>query len=370
MEGILKHSGCALIKANSGEEALRCLLDNEFAVILMDVQMPGMDGFETAALIREREKSKHIPIIFITAVEKARKQVEQGYTLGAVDYILKPFEPSFLKTKVGVFVELHQMRMRDIEARKKITRMAGELARSNRELEEFAYIASHDLQEPLRKIKNFTELLARQYQGRLDEKADEFMYYITDGARRMQRLISGLLSYSRVTTRKTPLSRVDLNTLVSQVVNSIQIKLDETGASVTTDGLPTLKADEIQIGQVFQNLILNAVKFRGQDPPEIHISAQKKDLPGKKEWLLGVKDNGIGIEPENSSRIFEIFQRLHLKEEYPGDGMGLAICKKIVNRHGGEIRAESRGNGNGMTVYFTLPDNGDRESNGDPNKTD
>ena len=367
MAELLRAPDYNLVKAGSGAEALRHLLKMDFAVILLDIQMPGMDGFETAALIRERAKTKHTPIIFVSGVEKRAENVEKGYSLGAVDYLFKPIAPSFLKTKVSVFVELYQKKelekkaaalfeKNELEkkANKHLALLAEELAKSNAELEQFAYIASHDLQEPLRKIKSFTELLSKRYQGKLDEKADEFIYYITDGAERMQRLISGLLTYSRITTQGNPLEPVDFNRLMQQVRNMIQMKIEETKTVLKVGNLPVLKVDAIQMGRVFQNFILNAIKFNVEKSPIIHVSAKQIEESQNKIWKFSIQDNGIGIDPVQSERIFRIFQRLHAKGQYPGEGMGLAICKKIVERHGGRIWVESDGQGKGTTFCFTL----------------
>ncbi|MDD4648681.1 MAG: response regulator [Desulfoplanes sp.] len=344
MGELLKNPGYEITKVDSGESALRCILKNEFAVILLDVQMPGLDGFETAALIRQREKSRNTPIIFITAAGKNHELMEKGYALGAVDYIFKPIEPSFLKTKVSVFVELHR---RAVEAKK--------LTQSNQELEQFAYIASHDLQEPLRKIRSFSELLAKRYKGQLDSDADDFIYYITDGVTRMQRLIEGLLTFSRVTTQGNPLIETNFNHLIKETLAMIDIKIKETGSKITVGPLPVLKVDPGQMMQVFQNLILNAIKFKGQDDPVIHIKAEKKSVQGQDGWQFAVIDNGIGINLSQKDRIFKIFQRLHLRNEYPGEGMGLAISKKIIERHQGRIWIDSPGEGKGSTLLFFLP---------------
>ena len=345
---LLDDPGYEITKVTSGEAALRALLKQEFAVILLDVQMPGLDGFKTAALIRGREKTRNTPIIFVTALGKSDESVKKGYELGAVDYLFKPIEPSYLKAKVSVFAELHRQRI-IVEAQ------AQKLIQSNRELEQFAYVASHDLQEPLRKIKSFSELLARQYQGQLDSKADDFIDYITDGAARMQRLIEGLLSYSRISTQGASPVETDFNDLVNKTMAHIDIKITESRARVLLDPLPTLKVDAGQMMQVFQNLILNAVKFRGQEDPVIRIKAEKKESSGRKGWQFSITDNGIGIDPAYRDRIFSIFQRLHLREEYPGDGMGLAICKKIIERHQGGIWMDSQGENQGTSIFFFLP---------------
>ena len=228
-----------------------------------------------------------------------------------------------------------------------------ELARSNAELERFAYIASHDLQEPLRMVSSYVQLLARRYKGRLDSDANEFIAFAVDGATRMQRLINDLLTYSRVGTKGRPFEPTDCNTVLDQSLVNLSATIKETRAVITSDDLPTVMADETQVAQLLQNLVSNAVKFRGEDSPRIHISCEQEN----NEWILSVSDNGIGIDPAYHERIFAIFQRLHGKSEYPGTGIGLAICKKIVERHGGRMWLESEP-GKGSTFYSTIPARG------------
>jgi PAS domain S-box-containing protein len=225
-----------------------------------------------------------------------------------------------------------------------------ELKRSNAELEQFAYVASHDLQEPLRMVASYTQLLERRYESKFDNDAREFMAYIVDGAARMKQLIEDLLAYSRVGTRGAEFRRVSAETALRRALFNLRAAIEEAGAVVTHDALPTLPADEMQLTQLFQNLVGNALKFRSASVPRIHVGVSEKDS----EIQFEVRDNGIGIEPQYYQRIFMVFQRLHNKGEYPGTGIGLAICKKVVERHGGRIWVESR-LGEGSSFYFTLP---------------
>jgi signal transduction histidine kinase len=235
-----------------------------------------------------------------------------------------------------------------------LSRQTQELARSNRDLEQFAYVASHDLQEPLRMVSSFTELLGRRYKGKLDAEADEFIGFAVDAAARMGSMINDLLAYARLGSGERQVGSVNCRSVLAQVLVNLEAVIEENRAQVTSDSLPTLTANETELTQLLQNLVSNAIKFRTERPPVVHVSAARVGA----EWRFAVRDSGIGIAPEHMDRIFVIFQRLNPRDRYSGTGIGLAICKKIVERHGGRIWVESTCGG-GSTFFFTIPERED-----------
>ena len=289
----------------------------------------------------------HVPIARVVAVPAASEDRLLGML--AVANSTREYTQRDLDALQRIAM-LYAIAAKRREADERLQDSLSDLARSNHELEAFAYVASHDLQEPLRMVASYLTLLSRRYKGRLDGDADEFIGYAVDGAKRMQGLINDLLTYSRVGMKPGELHLIDCGEIVSSTLANLATSIRDSGALVTCEVLPVLQADETQMRQLFQNLIANALKFRGEQPPEVHVSAKRQG----DEWVFAVRDNGIGIEPQYRDKVFGLFQRLHKRGEYPGTGIGLAICKKVVERHRGRIWVESEP-GHGATFLFTLP---------------
>jgi PAS domain S-box-containing protein len=297
------------------------------------------EGFVTDYPLTVRHKDgRLIDVLYNATVYKNEAGEVQGIFAAARDITEKKITEAEL--------EQYRLHLEDL-----VKQRTEELARSNKDLEQFAYVASHDLQEPLRAVSGFVSLLERQLQDSLNEKTKEYMNFTVDGVTRMQSLINGLLEYSRIDTRGKPPEKTDSSKPLADAVLSLQASIKESGAKITHDNLPTVNFDPVQLSQLFQNLISNAIKFRSKAPPEIHVSAERLD----KAWQFVIRDNGIGIEAQYAERIFMIFQRLHTRKKYPGTGIGLSLCKKIIERHGGKIWVESK-QGRGSTFYFTVPD--------------
>jgi signal transduction histidine kinase len=395
IETILERDGYEIQKALSGRAALKILLNqHDFTLILMDVQMPDMNGFETASLIYEREKLKHIPIIFITAHNQDEEFMFKGYKMGAVDFIYKPINPELLRFKVSVFAELYQKNhqlmlherelkelnkdlQNEIEERRlseeKIKQLNGqlidnnnELKAINEELDRFAYVASHDLQEPLRKIMLFSDKIILKLKENTDPDLHNALERIIRSAQRMQMLINDLLKLSRNTQTDNDFTITDLNLVLQDVLTDLEPELQRRRANVTVTALPTLWAVPSQLQQLFQNLISNSLKFSKHDTiPNINISAEKVNGYQLQEYNVGqyeknfyritVSDNGIGFDPKYADDIFVVFKRLHSYHEFAGTGIGLSICKKIVEKHKGFITASSEP-GKGATFLMVFPE--------------
>jgi signal transduction histidine kinase len=393
IEAILEKDNYTIIKANSGRAALKILLTaHDFSLILMDVQMPDLSGFETATIIYERDKLKSIPIIFITAHSYDEDFIFKGYRMGGVDYIYKPINPELLRAKVGVFVELYRKNrqlvlqekalmatnrslQKEVEERKaseekvrllneQLTDNNVHLKRVNEELDQFAYMASHDLQEPLRKIQVFSDkiLLKKSH----DEETEKYFQKIITSSRRMQSLINNLLDFSRHSVNSSDFKKTDLNMLLKETLGELEIEIEKNNAKIVYSDLPVISAVPGLVQQLFYNLLSNAIKFRKTTvPPVVEIHAEKmmaKDIPGFMGYGNGgdyykitVSDNGIGFDNRHAADIFMVFKRLHSYQEFEGTGVGLAICKKIIERHNGFITAESAVD-KGSTFIIGLPE--------------
>ena len=393
IETILEPAGYTFVKANSGREALKVLLNEfDFALILMDVKMPNLNGFETASLIYQREKLRHIPIIFITANNYGDEQIFKGYMTGAVDYIYKPINPDLLRAKVSVFIdlykknhkllaqeqklvainknlemEIHERKMSEEKVKElnhKLLENIERLESANRDLDRFAFMASHDLQEPLRKMLMFSDRLANKYNEVLDDEGRMFITRIQHAGERMQALIKDILLFSQTSIEKPVFIESDLNEILRDVLAELENEITDKRAKIILDNLPMLCVNPVLIRPLFHNLISNALKYsrKGVDPA-IRIYAEFSegqngygtDDKKTRYCRIFIEDNGIGFEQKYSEQIFGMFKRLHLNSEFEGTGIGLALCKKIVEEHNGFITARSKVNV-GSVFIISLPE--------------
>jgi two-component system sensor histidine kinase/response regulator len=364
LEGMLDSLGQNLVLASSGEEALLRLLEQDFAVILLDVQMGALDGFETAKLIKEREKTRSIPIIFVTAIHRDEQHIYQGYTTGAVDYLFKPVVPDVLRAKVSVFVDLYQKNHeiqaktaaleamnRDYEAQLEHVQILNrKLEAVNQELESFSYSVSHDLRSPLRSIKGFSQALSRAYGESLDTEGKDFLNRIVDSCEQMGSLIDDLLQLSRVIRGKVDMQNVNLSELAKTLSEEIQERQPSHHVELVIEDDLIAQADPRLMRVVFDNLLGNAWKFSRNNPKaRVEIGSDWTD----NRCIYYVRDNGAGFDMTYGDQLFKAFQRLHTEDEFEGNGVGLATVQRIIHRHGGEIWAVGEV-GEGATFYFTL----------------
>lgn len=379
--------------AMSGEEALKKVLKNDYELIILDVQMPGMDGYEVAETITGYSKTRNIPIIFLSAVNIDKRFITKGYSSGGVEYVTKPFDPDLLMLKVKTFSRLHaqtielkriqeslkaeieikkgvqkQLENANVQLEEKVKERTFDLLQSNKKLEEsnidlqqFASIASHDLQEPLRKIMIFSQLVNERFFEN-EPEAGKYMEKIFSSSNRMRNLINDLLEYSKL-SRHATFQQTDLNCLVQETVNDLELAIQDKQAQLVIDELPVVEAIPGQIRQVFQNLISNALKFASPHrTPVINISCRQTDWMPFSDFdpdvsnhvRIDIADNGIGFDEIYLDKIFTIFQRLHDKDQYEGNGIGLAIVKKIIEKHNGGMSAASK-EGEGSVFSIVLP---------------
>ncbi|HEX4749743.1 MAG TPA: response regulator [Bryobacteraceae bacterium] len=345
----LQRLGFETTPATNGKEGLHILTRRNFDVILVDFMMPEMDGLDVLAAIKENPETTNVPVIMISALDEL-SGVSRCIQRGADDYLFKPFDPVLLSARISAALERTRLRMQERERTCELERMSQELQRSNEDLKRFAYAASHDLQAPLRTITTHLQLLERRIGKRIEPEDRELLQFPVQAALRMSQLIRDLLTYSQVSTDERDISRISCDDVLASTLEDLSSAITESAATITHDPLPTIFADPVQLRRLLLNLISNAIKYRGERPPRIHVSAHREFAA----WHFTVADNGIGIPENQLNEVFNLFRRLH-GQDVPGTGLGLSICKRIMERIGGRIWVESE-EGNGSTFHFTIPD--------------
>lgn len=351
LEAALTQLDQNVVKAQSGREALRLLLQREFAVILLDVNMPGMDGFETASLIRQRPANKHTPIIFVTAFSTGDLDIYRGYALGAVDYLFTPVTPDVLRSKVLVFTELAKKSLEIQRQAEALKQHALSLQTMNQELESFSYSLAHDLRAPLRSIATYAEMLLTDEAGGMRAEAIGMVKNVHRNSGRMLQLMDDFLGFFRIARQEVKRDQINMRALAREAIAAAHPSGSKRLINFDLGNLPTARGDAAMVLQVFMNLVSNAVKFTAsREPAEIIIGCDSDRTPA----AYFVKDNGVGFDMKYANKLFGVFERLHAREAFDGTGIGLATVQKIVHRHGGTVWAEAE-EGSGATFYFTLP---------------
>lgn len=346
LERLLGDMDVELFKANNGNEALKLTIHHEFALALLDIQMPEMDGYELAEYLRQEEKTADLPFIFISAVYTDSIDIFEGYEKGAFSYITKPFEPQELLSKVRFFIEKYQQEQ-------ELIRRSNELKKSNEELESFSYSVSHDLRAPLRAITGYSNILLEDFKQQLNDEGQEFLEVIADEAARMGNLIDSLLSFSRLSRQEQKRSEVDMQQLAESVWDKLKEEHQDVNPELKCEDLDNVYGDKDLLQQVWVNLLGNAIKYRKSDQtPVVTVSSHLNEESN--QLVFSVEDNGVGFNTDYADKLFGVFQRLHSEDEFEGTGIGLALAKRIISRHGGDVWAESEV-GEGSTFYFSLP---------------
>lgn len=367
LEAVLDGLNASIVKASSGQEALKAVLKYDFAVILLDVQMSGLDGFETAQMIKAREKSRYTPIIFVTAINRSDEHVYHGYDLGAVDYLFKPVVPEILRAKVVAFLDQFRLRM-DVQAQaeqinqmnaaleeqlEEVKRLNAETVALNRELESFSYSVSHDLRAPLRSISSFSQALLEDYEGQLDDQGRHYLQRIHAGCRRMSDLIQDLLALSRLSREKLTLSSVDISRMVTELATELHQAEPERQVNFLIEPDIVVDGDARLLHIMFENLMRNAWKFTSHHSQATIRFGRLSPREENGSPVYYLQDDGAGFDMAYADQLFIPFQRLHADQEFEGTGIGLATVQRIVRRHQGTMWAEGKVE-EGATFYFTL----------------
>jgi signal transduction histidine kinase len=351
LKKVLQDLDIELVEASSGNEALKATLHNTFALALLDIQMPDMDGYELASILREEEKTAHLPFIFISAVYTDNLNVFKGYEKGAFSFITKPFQPEILINKVNFFIDKHRQQIELFELNRNLETKNQELKTINKELESFSYSVSHDLRAPIRAINGYSSILQDEFSDKLEGEATELLKSISANAIKMGTLIDQLLDFSRLGRKEMISTEIDMNLIVRSAMNDVCGHSSPQRKLIRVEQLPPTTGDAGLLKQVWINLISNGLKYSGAQPDSaVHISSSTNG----NENIYIIKDNGAGFDMKYYNKLFGVFQRLHSETEFEGTGVGLAIVHRIVTRHGGKVWAESE-IGKGATFYFSLP---------------